>query len=355
MTRFIHLLAWAVAFFLPAIPTSADSPSGEPVASGVPRLSTDPAPHLGRLPGFTIVHHDFVVTNTGNAPLEIRHVRLSCGCTTVSNWTKRVESGMTGKIPMQFDTTSLPEDVSKWLQVVSNDPTNPITTIEFKATVWKPLVVMPTSVIVNFGDESTTNPIGKVYLTNTTDQPMELAVARVGNPSFRAEIKSIVPGKVFKLEVGASTWPKGTNLSFPVILSTTSTNVPEIVVKATAIIPPPITVSPARLLVPPEVPSEPKHLEISIKNNTPEQLSLSSPRINNLPGVEARLEELVPGRRFKAVVTFPAGFQMRTNPPVAYLELKTSDTNRPSLFFPILPAPPETGQPQNMDMLNRSR
>src|SRR5690348_15247627 len=48
--------------------------------------------------------HDFIFTNTGSAVLEISAVRPSCGCTTAGDWSKTVEPGKTGIIPLQFNS-----------------------------------------------------------------------------------------------------------------------------------------------------------------------------------------------------------------------------------------------------------
>src|SRR6185295_1367672 len=47
--------------------------------------------------------HDFIVTNTGKATLEITDVRPGCGCTTAGAWDKKIEPGKTGKIPLAFN------------------------------------------------------------------------------------------------------------------------------------------------------------------------------------------------------------------------------------------------------------
>src|SRR5262245_20732698 len=47
------------------------------------------------------VKHTLVFTNIGDATLEISNVRPGCGCTTTGEWTKKVEPGKTGTIPIQ--------------------------------------------------------------------------------------------------------------------------------------------------------------------------------------------------------------------------------------------------------------
>jgi hypothetical protein len=76
------------------------------------------------LEGNDIVH-DFVVQNTGDAPLFIENVRTDCGCTTVS-YPKRIPSGGKGKITVNINTTNYGgRDIRRQVVVQTNDDKNP--------------------------------------------------------------------------------------------------------------------------------------------------------------------------------------------------------------------------------------
>jgi hypothetical protein len=74
---------------------------------------------------------DFVLINTGNAPLVITQVTASCGCTT-PGWTKEpIPPKGSGLVSAAYDPAGRPGVFSKTLSVSSNSLPNPVTlTIE---------------------------------------------------------------------------------------------------------------------------------------------------------------------------------------------------------------------------------
>ena len=70
-----------------------------------------------------IVKHTFKFKNTGNQPLVVSEVRVTCGCTT-PDWTKTpVAPGQSGFITAQFNSTGKPGQNHKVITVVSNSVT----------------------------------------------------------------------------------------------------------------------------------------------------------------------------------------------------------------------------------------
>jgi hypothetical protein len=64
--------------------------------------------------------YDFIVSNTGNAPLVIQNIVASCGCTT-PEWTKQpIAVGEKGKITAIYDPRDRPGKFSKTLTVYTN-------------------------------------------------------------------------------------------------------------------------------------------------------------------------------------------------------------------------------------------
>ncbi len=67
-----------------------------------------------------VVEHVFKFTNTGNEPLIITNVQVSCGCTT-PQWTKEpVMPGGKGEIKVGFNSAGRMGIQSKSLPVISN-------------------------------------------------------------------------------------------------------------------------------------------------------------------------------------------------------------------------------------------
>jgi len=58
---------------------------------------------FGQVAGNTAIKHDYVFYNSGTAPLLIKNVKASCGC-TVPVWTRQpIKPGESGKISVTFD------------------------------------------------------------------------------------------------------------------------------------------------------------------------------------------------------------------------------------------------------------
>lgn len=60
---------------------------------------------LGELVAGEIIEYKFNFKNTGNEPLIIQRIDVSCGCTTTSFTKEPVKSGESGSINVVFDST----------------------------------------------------------------------------------------------------------------------------------------------------------------------------------------------------------------------------------------------------------
>jgi len=64
--------------------------------------------------------HEFIITNTGTAPLELTRVTASCGCTT-PEWTKEpIAPGKTGIIKVTYSTKNRIGNFTKSVSIFSN-------------------------------------------------------------------------------------------------------------------------------------------------------------------------------------------------------------------------------------------
>ena len=89
------------------------------------------------------------------------------------------------------------------------------------------------------------------------------------------------------------------------------------------------TVQPAVMVIPSHITLPPGPLahavtnSVAIQNNSTNLLQLSEPAVN-VPGVEAQIKEMQPGKSFTAMVAFPQGFQV---PPGQQVELSVKSSN----------------------------
>jgi len=89
------------------------------------------------------VAHTFVVSNSGDAPLEITKVRTSCGCTVADYTETPIDPGTTGTIDVVFKTKAKRGKQNKRVYVHSNDPRSPRLDLYLKGTVEPVFFVEP--------------------------------------------------------------------------------------------------------------------------------------------------------------------------------------------------------------------
>ncbi|MBU6402164.1 MAG: DUF1573 domain-containing protein, partial [Verrucomicrobia bacterium] len=286
------------------------------VPAPAPRIALgSPVYDFGRIKSGEVVEHSFVFTNQGNAPLEITAVRPGCGCTTAGEWDRVVPPGRAGAIPLRFNSTGYSGAVAKSAMVTCNDPSRRGFVLQLRGTIWKPIDVVPSLAVFNVTSETLTGESKVLRIVSNLEQPITLSHPECSNAQFRAEVKPIRPGKEFELRITAIP-PFGPRPTYaPVTLRTSAQEWPVILAGAYLAVQPVIEVSPRQLVLPPGPLTGNFISSITIRNNGTNALVLSDPKAN-VPGVQVRLVEADPGRRFALAVTFPAGFQAQPGRPV---------------------------------------
>lgn len=90
---------------------------------------------LGSVKNNTKVKGVYQVSNQGKAYLQISELRPSCGCTSTVLGQWALQPKESTLIEVTLDTAGLKGDVTKSIQVVTNDPQNPLTLLTLKAKV----------------------------------------------------------------------------------------------------------------------------------------------------------------------------------------------------------------------------
>jgi len=67
--------------------------------------------------------HTFTIKNEGKAPLEIKNVTSTCGCTKPEYTTEPIAPGKTGELKVTYDTANRPGPFTRTIQVFSNGHT----------------------------------------------------------------------------------------------------------------------------------------------------------------------------------------------------------------------------------------
>lgn len=318
-------------------------------ANGVgPKIQfATPVYDFGRVRAGEPARHTYVFTNTGDALLIIKNVQPQCGCTTAGSWTKEVEPGQTGSIPIQFNTAGYNGPVFKQITVNCNVTNQPAIFLQIKGTIYKPIEMIPPMTILNVPPDADMVS-GVVAVTNNTDEPLVLSAPESNNRMFAAELKTNVPGKAYQLTI--STVPPlsmGTSQG-QITLRTGWTNPPTVNVPVMANVQPTVLVIPTYMTLAPGPLEKAVTNSISIRNQGTNDVRLSDPVVN-VAGPTAEIREMQAGKSFAAMVAFPQGFLI---PPGqrAELSFKTSHPKYPVIKVPIMqmprPAPPPAVNPQ---------
>jgi hypothetical protein len=347
--RSVRIPNWplASAFVLAVVLASSAEPQPAPLLSATLESSgTNAGPTIkfaevlydfGKADSGTLVKHEYIFTNIGSQTLVVSNVQPSCGCTTAGSWDKVVEPGKTGIIPIQFNSTGYGGAVAKSITVTCNDPTNGITVLQLKGTIWKPIDVNPGFAMFNISPDIQTNDTKVVRIVSNLEDPVTISEPTWSNTAFKAELKTIKEGTEFELQV--TVLPPLTNtISAPITMKTSSPKMPVLTVTAYAMVQPAITLNPPQITLPGGPLASVAKPTVTIQNNSTNALVLSEPSVS-AEGAEVQLKEVQSNRMFSLSLNFPAGFQIQPGHTVE-ATVKSSNPKVPLIKIPIYQLPP---------------
>jgi hypothetical protein len=320
----------------PWLPLATAAPISVAAGSGPKIQFATPIYDFGTVKGGEVVKYTYVFTNIGGAMLQVSNVQVSCGCTTAGEWTRQVEPGKTGSIPIQFNSGSYSGAVGKSITVTCNDTNEPTVVLQIKGNIWKPIDVTPQFAVLNVTADAPSNST-TVRIVNNEEAPLTLSAPESNNPTFAAELKTNQPGRQFELVLRTvPPLPKG-NVQGQITLKTSSTNLPVISVGAWANVQPVVMMTPAQIVLPAAPLASPMPSTVSIRNNGTNTLTLSEPVVN-AKGVDVQLKETEPGRAFAVTLSFPVGFEIAQGERVE-LSVKSSHPQFPTIKVPVIQPP----------------
>ncbi len=301
---------------------------------------------FGRVTAGDVVKHTFIFTNTGNQTLELSDVHPSCGCTTAGDWTRKVEPGQTGSIPLQVNTANFNGAVTKTVTVTCNAKPQSSLVLQIKGTIFWPIEISPSFVVLYIPPDSP-KATNVVRIINHLDQPLTLSQPESTNAAFTASLKTKTEGKEFELTI-SSVAPFGAGgIQAFIHMKTSLTNRPVLAVPFVASLVPVVSAMPPVVMLPGGPLSAKTPVTVSFQNNSTNHLTLSDPQLE-IPGAEVDFKEGQPGR-YTASLTFPQGYEITPGQSPRF-KVKCSDARLPILEVPIMqqprpPAPPPTAAP----------
>jgi len=292
---------------------------------------------FGKVEAGELIKHTFFFTNTGNQILEVREVRPSCGCTTAGEWDKQVEPGKYGKIPIQYNSAGNGGVVHKSVTVVCTDPSNSNAVLQIIGTVWKPIDVSPPMASFNFGPDVQSNEVRVLHIINNLPEPLALSEVKSGNPAvFQPELKTIKEGKEYELRVTVVPPRNMPTMSTPITLKTSYAKMPVLSVTAFAAVQSAISAMPVQVMLPAGPLTNSTQFTVVLQNNSTNSVVLSEPKAN-VEGVQAKLTDIQPGRRFELNIIFPSEFQSPSGQAVE-ISVKSNFPQLPVVKVPVYQA-----------------
>lgn len=288
-----------------------------------------------------VLRHEFTVTNSGDAPLEIWDVKPSCECTSAGAWDPVVLPGRSAKIPIEFRPAGFIGPQVKTITVSSNDPVHPSFTLEIRATIWQPIEIQPPQLYFTPIDGEAFEQTKTAIIINNLDEPLALEpLARSASRAFRLELAEVERGKRFELRVTYVATVKPAVVTEGITLKTSSRESPVIRVSASVMPQPAVALIPSEITVPSGAQADGfVHSQIVV-NNSREPLKITGALLDGRQ-VEVEITEPKPGKMTLVKVSFPAGFQVSPGHP-SVLTLQTSSTRFPALTVPIETTAPAT-------------
>ncbi len=292
---------------------------------------------FGKVRAGELVQVTYYFTNVGKEVLEVPSVTPGCGCTAAGEWSKRVEPGQTGTIPLQFDTHNYSGSVLKGITVLSSDKSQATVILQLSGTIYKPIDVNPPYPILAIQPDSP-NSSTVVQITNNMEQPLSLFRPEGDTNTYRFALETNEPGRLFKLTITAVPPGKPGVSSSKVTLRTSASDTPLLDIPFTATVVPIVTVSPTQIVLP-QAPLATKVLPaITIMCNSTNWLTLAEPAIN-AEGVGLQINTLQTNKVYIAQLDFPVGFRVPAGKPLTFT-VKTSLPSQPLISIPILQLSP---------------
>ncbi len=318
---------------IPALPAAVAASTNE---IG-PRIKFATMLHdFGRARAGEPVLYTYVFTNTGNRVLILNSVQPQCGCTTAGQWSKQVEPGQTGVVPIKFNTSNYNGPVFKQVTVTCNVTKQPMLFLQLRGTVYRPYEVIPPLAVLNIPPDSGT-ATAVVTITNHTEAPLMVSAPQCNNHEFTAELKTNFLGKEYQLTISAVPPTRAGSVQGQITLQTGWTNPPVITVPVVANVQPAVMVIPSYITLAPGPLASAVTNSVTIQNRSTNSLVLSDPVVD-APGVEVQIKELQPGKYFTILVGFPQGFQLTPGRQVQLI-VKSSNPKFPIVRVPILQMP----------------
>jgi len=153
------------------------------------------------------VQHNFIIRNSGDAPLQIKKLLAACGCTAVKPSTSVIQPGKSAEIEVIFDSAAFSGKVQKSVTMTTNAGKTPSYTFMMEGIITEELQVTPRQLSLG----ALTPGVAKqltVNITNNGNSNVRIVAVNVNSnslqikPAFRkADVK---PGETASIELSVT-------------------------------------------------------------------------------------------------------------------------------------------------------
>jgi hypothetical protein len=321
--------------------TAQDAAPAAPAITNGPMIEFDARQYdFGKAWAGDFVKHVFVVTNTGTGTLEITNVHTSCGCTQAGEYSKRIEPGQTGTIPIQFNSTHYSGNVGKTIDVYSNAKNQPRVTLSLRGSVRKAIDVNPATAVINVPPDSTNPASASVRIVNQTDSAVTISEPTSSNKAFTSELKTVKLGQEYELIVTVQPPFATGNSPATISLKTSLANFPTLSITAVAAVQQAVQVSPAQITLGSSVGRWTTN-RVFIRGNGNTDLTLQDPQSSD-SRIQMQIVPLGTRNMFNLLVAVPPDFEIPPGQRV-YVTVKSNHPRYPLLSIPMMQLPRPRG------------
>ncbi len=298
----------------------------------------DPIYDAGTVPRGDAVEHTFEVANRGDAPLELVEVKPTCGC-TVAEYDRSIAPGQSGQVRAVVDTTKFRGAIAKTVQVFTNDAVSPELELVIKADVRALIEVDPgyARFLTVMGQQS--EPSRQLLWAETED---ELVVESVRSPypfleaSLREasedERRSGRSGRQWVVDLRLKPNAPLGPLADYVVVRTNNRRLPELRIPVSGYVRPVVAAVPASVDFGRKELDEPQLAVVELTHLGEGTIRLGEVT-SSLGGLEAAVEPLEAGKRYKLTVTLKPG--LPRGPFNGKLTIPTSSRVQPMLEIDV--------------------
>lgn len=315
---------------------------------GAAQATDGPAPKLvvnekivdaGTVAQGEIVDVTFTLANQGTAPLEVKSVRPTCGC-TVAKFDREIAPGGEGTIAAKVDTSNFSGPISKSMLVMTNDPELSSLSLVIKALV-RPFVEVLPRPLVRFNAVQGEKVEQKLTVVSAEDEGLVVSKVESTYDHLESDIRrlgkeELIAGKpepqyeiTLRLSQDAPPGP----VSARAMIHTSNPKAPKIPVRIFGVVRALLHVTPSQVQFGAvEAKDKPGRNVIVVNNRADAQVQVTGATVDD-KSFAAEVYTIEDGKRYQVTVTIDP--ETAPGSRSATMTIATSDKQFPELKVPV--------------------